>query len=254
MLCPECNRPLLPVTINSDTLSMVLDYCAHCGSVWSDPGEVNFLELKDLSPLIRLLPDKPIHMSLPQHVCPRDRHQLVHFQGESIPAHMDIFRCPKCTGIWFPHSTLFAFKKAQDAKLNYFKLWNIPLSSIYAILLPALLLIIIGGSLVATLSGVQKNTDVRIRAEQPISKPLILTPGNDEVLISFSTQKPAITKIKYWLRQDITTEEWVSPGIKSTHTLQLHHLEEGKAYSFQIIIVNAGTPIVSPVYHFTPKE
>ena len=78
-----------------------------------------------------------------------------------------------CGGIFFPEGTITQFKDAQEIKINYFKTWKIPLHSIYAILLPLLLIIILGSGLIATLFGIQRGSDVRIKAKETVSKPLL---------------------------------------------------------------------------------
>lgn len=252
MLCSECNHPLLPITLKSDTGQVNLDYCGSCGGIWSDQGEVNFLKLKNLGPLLMLLPKSPTHPTIKYLLCPKDRSTLEIFKGQSVPLDLSIYYCPTCRGMFFPEGSLREFKKAQAAKLDYFKLWKIPLHSIYAILLPLLLILVLGGGLVATLVGVHQGTDVRTRAKEQISKPLVISLKEDEVLISFTTLKPSTSKIKYWLRPEITTEVWVSIVPKTNHTLDLKNLEENKTYSYTISVVEP-EKITSPVYTVTTK-
>lgn len=253
MLCPECNATLSPIQLTTATGNVVLDYCATCGGIWSDQGEINFVKLKDLGPLSRLLPQKPQHPTIQYHLCPKDRNTLELFKGESVPADISIFRCQVCGGIFFPEGTLPNFKHAQESKINYFKSWKIPLHSVYAILLPLLLILVLGGGLLATIVSVQRGTDIRSKAKEAVSKPLVLSPAASEILISFTTITPSITKIKYWIKPDVVTEAWVSPAPDTVHTVRLKYLEENQSYSYQLIVTEPN-PYESPVYLFTTKS
>lgn len=252
MLCPECNHNLFPVTIKNRTGAINLDYCDICGGVWSDQNEVNFLEFKDLTPLEAVLPKAPTHSGISYHLCPKDRATLELYRGESVPQDVNIFRCPTCRGIFFPDRSLVVFKQAQASKISYFKLWKIPLHSVYAILLPLLLVAVIGGGLIATLLGVRQGTDVRTRAKDIISKPLVLSPKENEIFISFTTQVPSVTKIKYWIQPDVITEVWVSTTPKTNHTVHLKQLELNESYSYQFEIVEPES-LSSPIYLFSTE-
>lgn len=252
MFCPDCHRNLLPISLTSGDDRVVLDYCASCGGVWSDRGEVNYIKLKELMPLAQALPNNPKEPNEPTHLCPRDRIKMEIFKGESVPTYLDLYRCDKCSGVWFPYSTLFQFKQAQTAKLKYFKSWQLPLHSIYAILLPVLILFIIGGGLIATLSGVTRNTDVRLRAQDPISRPLIINVKADEVYIGFTTITPAQTKIRYWIEGQPVTETWVSSNPQERHTVRLTGLTPQAIYYFELVIVGP-SEVVSPIHSFTAQ-
>ncbi len=253
MLCPECNHQLAPIALTTKTGVVTLDYCPNCGGVWSDSGEVNFLKRRDLTPLIHLLPKHSDHPSIYSLPCPRDRNTLHITKAESIPANVDIFRCGSCGGLWFPEDALVDFKKAQEYKLAYFKTWQIPLHSIYAVLLPLLFIAVIGGGLIATLSGVNDSRELRTRAQDVISTPLVLYPGQQEVLIHFTTQKAMIVKINYWTNPNEVHEMWSSTTAKTDHTLLLKNLELNLNYSYQIV-TSAPEVVTSPIYTFNTKE
>lgn len=253
MLCPECNHPLQPATLKTKINEVVLDYCAHCGGVWSDSGEINVLGEKDLGPLEHLLPKNPTHQGVQNHLCPRDRATLEIFRGESVPQTLTLFHCKSCWGMFFPSHSLSAYKKAQVAKIDYFKLWNIPLHSVYAIALPLLIIAILGTGLFAALYSVDQKTDIRSRADEMISEPLVLSPSSTQVMINFTTKTPSVTKIKYWVRGDEVTELWMSSTPSQNHTIVLKNVSPHETYSYQILTVEPEV-IESPVYSFSAEE
>ena len=63
---------------------------------------------------------------------------------------------PTITDIFFPAGELAKFKTAQNAKVTYHKLWNIPLPSVSNVLLAAVAVIMIGSITAITIS-IQKN-------------------------------------------------------------------------------------------------
>lgn len=253
MKCPECGNGLTAVVLKTELGNVELDYCAQCAGVWADQGEVNFIKPKELEPLRRLFPASPLRSTIQYHLCPRDQNTLEIFKGESIPIELEVFRCPHCSGFWFPQGNLFGFKSAQKAKLDYFKQWRIPLPSIYAILLPLFLLTVIGGGVLATVIGIKQGTELRTQAKSLMSKPLVFFPQRGDVVISFTTEKPAIATVKYWLTPDVVSDIVVSNAPQKVHMVTLKNLEVGKTYSYQVIITDPES-IVSPIYQFTVRE
>ena len=71
----------------------------------------------------------------------------------------------------------------------------------------------------------------------------------NEKTISFNTKTPAISKLRYWTRQNTVQEQFVSSTPKTAHTIILKYLERGKKYSYQLLIP-ADVEIVSPIYTF----
>lgn len=57
------------------------------------------------------------------NVCPTDKSPLFGYTGDDIPEDVVAMKCSHCGWWWFPGNNLQKFKKAYDAKKNYFKLW-----------------------------------------------------------------------------------------------------------------------------------
>lgn len=253
MLCPECNHSLLAINLRTRTGSVALDYCNFCGGVWTDYGEVNFLSDADMEPLAQVLPQNPQHPSSSSHFCPKDRNILQFFKAESIPAYLDSLRCPACNGMFFPNKNLLQIKKAQKAKIDYFKSWNIPLQTVYAIVIPVFLFVVLGVSLFATIFSLNQGQDVRSRAADEISKPIVLHPSDDTVVISFTTQSQMKSSIKYWILPDTTTDLIISETPQTNHSIIIENLAPGINYNFQLT-VESNQKLTSPVYMFAAKK
>lgn len=224
-----------------------------CGGVWSDSGEVNLLGQKELVPLMKVLPKKPQHSSIQNHLCPKDRTTLEIFRSESVPPDVTLFHCKQCYGMFFPEKTLTKYKKAQTAKVEYFKLWQIPLHSVYAIALPMLLIAILGMGMFAAVVGTRQGTDIRSRADEKISTPLVISTRDTDVIINFKTTSLTTAKIKYWQNQNEVTETWISTTPKDNHTAVIKNLIPGKIYSYQLLLEEPEV-LESPIHTFTAGE
>lgn len=249
MLCPTCNHQLLPLNIAAKVRQITVEYCGHCGGVWTDGGDINFLETSDVATFDYYLPKHPYYLSNESLLCPKDRSILEIFRGESVPPDLTIYACPKCSGYFFPFKKITIFKKAQAAKVNYFKTWHIPLPSIYSVVLPVLALLAIG-TLAVTFFETRHAQDVRTRARDTISQPLISQPTQNQVFISFTTNQPTTTKIRYWQVENMKLEQTISEKMLTTHSIMLSNLEIGTTYFFEVVVT---TPeeLTSETYSFT---
>lgn len=237
MFCPNCKDQLFSRSIKTDSGAVELSYCGSCGGIWSGSGEINFLKLKDLDPLAHLLNRVSKIQSQQELVCPQDRNRLELFQGESVPREVTIFRCSVCQGAFFPGGMLKKFKEAQEAKIHFLKTWKIPLGSVSSVLLPVLLIMVLAGSLVITLVGLQRTAELRTPAKEVVSQPAVTVSPGGQVSVSFTTIKPAATKLRYWSDPALVTEVWVSVDAVKIHQLRLTGLETGRVYSYQIVVV-----------------
>jgi len=254
MFCPECNLNLQPISLKSETGDVVLDFCGNCAGVWSDQGEVNYIKYNNLIPLENSLPNTPFdpHADYQFLMCPKDRSPLRFFRRESVPQYLSLMRCSQCSGIWFPKKSLIDFKRAQEAKVNYFQAWKIPLPSIYAVLLPLLVLAILGSGIFSIMSGTKQGQDMRIKAQELISPPKTQFPDTTSVVINFTTQKPEITKLRYWKDVFSKIEIPISAIPQTSHYIVLKNLDSQTKYSYEIILISPDS-LQSPIYTFTTE-
>jgi len=252
MFCPECNQRLIPLTVKNDTGNFTAHCCMSCAGIWTESGAANLLTPQDITYLMSVVPKKGAHPIAQYNLCPKDRQTLELYKGENVPPDVTVFRCSKCNGFWFPEGMLPKFKRAQAAKIDYFKAWHIPLPSIHAVLLPILVMAILGTTLLITLSGIREQQDIRSRATDPISKPVVTYPAPAQVFISFTTKTAATSRIRYWTDPQVVMELPVVTTPTKTHSIVLSNLETGKTYSYQLIL--SGTPeFVSQVLTFTTQ-
>jgi Zn-finger nucleic acid-binding protein len=136
MLCPNCSEELHTVQLSNQLIL----HCSHCGGSFFEENAINRITVEDAEVLFN---DKKraIVQSNPK-ICPHDNIFLRCIdQDEAIPSNVTLFKCPHCRGIYADPDDVAKFKKAQDIKIAYFKVWNNPLPSLRAVLVLSLLLL-----------------------------------------------------------------------------------------------------------------
>lgn len=248
MLCPNCHQELTQTeVITTDKQKVIVDECFNCGGHFLPFLITDFISDTTAKNLDSIIPknDQP-----PQDnqtlLCPICSDILIKVQDEAVPIHLTLFACPKNHGHFFPPGQLLSFKKAQKAKLAYHQIWNIPLKSAFAILLPVTFLLTIISFLPIGLNYLKERQESRISADSPIGKPLITPINSNEVIISFTTKTPTTTKIDIEHQNDIRTLD-ISTSPKTTHIITLQNLTEKTTYTFTL-----KTPTSEPeTYTFT---
>lgn len=128
-------------------------------------------------------------------VCPLDATMLVDFRGENVPPGIAIKRCVRCGKWWFPSDSLFRYKPAVEAKVNYFRLWGLQ-TDFSALALPVTAVVVLslgtwwGVKMVQNRQGVKTEAGVGIR---DFSATYV---GGGEVIVTFKTER-YLERVKY---------------------------------------------------------
>ncbi len=134
MHCPNCRHVLTKVQLQS----IEVDHCNFCGSTLFDINEINRITLADARKLADIKQSDVI--SGDEKLSPKDGSPLERIEEESIPQFVTLLHS-KTTGEVFAFpDDLINFKKAQKAKISYFKTWNMPLPALQSVLLFSVLL------------------------------------------------------------------------------------------------------------------
>ena len=257
MFCPDCNHNLTPVTIPVKGSTVILDYCGYCGGVWTDHAETNFFNLKDMQTLHNVLPHAPKKALAGSHKCPHDNRELTRLEHESTPLGVSVFHCATCGGNWFPYGQLQRFKKAQRAKLDYLKIWNIPLHSMYAVLLPLLVLAVLSTGMLGAVIGIRRQQNLQSQAHDIIGKPIVIKGSTPtEVLISFTTSTDNRSSIVYWSNPIAQKTANISIQEQKSHMIKLTGLQPKTTYFYTISVessVSGRTKLTSPLYSFATQ-
>lgn len=234
MTCPHCGSPLSFIAIETtDGQTQNIDECLNCGGHFLAPYLANFISVETAKNVDSVLPKaKTVPVSHP--VCPRCGQTMSSIKDDSVPDMVTVFTCPNNHGDFFPKNQLLQFKKAQQAKIYYHKIWGIPLKSAFAVIIP----LVIVFTAIAVVPSVIKNFSIsqesRVKAGDILTAPLITPISNTQVLISFSTKSPATASVRFIEGLDQTFA--ISQTPQTNHLLNVENLQPGTLYKYVITL------------------
>lgn len=200
--CPNRDG-LLKTYATEGTHDLPVKYarCPNCRGYWLSSFAANFL--KDVSIQPESAAQHRSDTSGLTPLCPDCRIPLVLAHGDNIPNGVTAYRCPNnhgevpsgtSHGYFFPAGELAKFKTAQNAKLSYHKLWNIPLPSVASILLATLAIVMIGSITAITISIQQKQTIVS-QAQVLLVSHQAFSPASGTIFIAATTSDAATVTV-----------------------------------------------------------
>lgn len=240
MHCPNGDAELIAQTRVHNGLTITSGQCPRCRGYWLDAFNANYIKTGDITRSQRVSEAKvPIHP-----VCPTCQELLTVYHGQNVPATVAVWKCPNNHGYFFPEAQLFAFKKAQEAKLAYFTLWNIPLSSVASILLASFVGIMTLG--VVTTYVQQRQTTV-LQAQQIVESQAAYVAGKSvNIAITTSVKAAATVHIGDFEQKMQTTDGLL-------HTLFLTNLVPGTYEYYAILLVDGKTVRSYPFTFIIPQ-
>lgn len=218
MNCPNCQSPLVLKTIKSTGLTYKYHFCEHCGGIWIDSFTVNNLPWKLIKKIDNFTTSQKTN-NLINGVCPECHLPLKRLEAESIPPSLEIYSCTNCFKRWFPKGNLIKFKQAQDTKLKYLKTWQVPIKSVFTVLLPAIVIIPL-----ALFVFKPNKPQIYFQENQPehiISYPQLFWSLNNQVTISFSTNIEATTLIEYGGDKTNLVKEMINTKPQKEHQITI---------------------------------
>ncbi len=135
MHCPNCHHILTKVILDA----IEVDHCNFCGATVFDMNEINRITVADARKLASMKQSDVI--SGEEKFSPKDGSPLLRINDNSIPQFVTLLHS-KTTGEVFAYADdLVNFKKAQKAKISYFKTWQIPLPALQSVLVYSFILV-----------------------------------------------------------------------------------------------------------------
>lgn len=252
MHCPNADS-LLEHRITSHQ-NPELDYylCPRCGGYWLSGFDANFLKSTDLKEVSH--PTRgPLAMQgvpLRNVICPVCGKTLEAAHGENIPPDVLCFRCPAGHGFFFPFGELKKFKQAQEAKLAYHKLWQIPLSSVAGSLLMTIVgLILSGGLILGVIEGQRQQTITSQAKESIVTQRVYLDSANRAATFVVQTSFP--TTLYLSLKRRGLLRLATADGY--SHVLRLTGLSPG-IYDYFFSFQKASKTLKTESYFFSLKD
>jgi uncharacterized protein YbaR (Trm112 family) len=248
MTCPHCNHPLSFIQVDTtDGQSQTVDECLNCGGHFLSPYLANFLSTETAKNIDSVLPkSKTVPANRP--VCPKCGQSMAGIKDDAVPETVTVFTCPNNHGDFFPINQLLRFKKAQQAKIYYHKLWGIPLKSAFAIIIPLVIVFTAVTAIPTIIKQLGTSQESRVKAGDILTSPLITHISNTQVLISFSTKSPALASIRFTEGLDKTFT--ISQTNQTNHLLSVDGLAPGTLYKYVITLNINGKLTTTPEYTF----
>ncbi len=237
MYCPNGDAQLIAQTRAHNGLTITSNQCPRCHGYWLDAFNANYIKTGDITRPQQISEGKvPI-----SPVCPTCQELLTIYHGQNVPTTVAVWKCPNNHGYFFPEAQLFAFKKAQEAKLAYFKLWSIPLSSVASILLASIIGIF---TLSVVTAYLQKQQTTVLQAQQVVTSQAAYVAGRSATIAITTSVKAAATVHIGDFQQKMPTSD------SFLHTAFLTNLAPGK-YEYYVTLLVDGKTVRSDPFTFT---
>jgi len=234
MTCPHCSHPLSFIAVDTvDGNTQTVDECLNCGGHFLPPYMANFLSVETAKNVDSVLPkSKTVPATRP--VCPKCGQNMSSIKDDAVPETVTVFTCPNNHGDFFPKGQLLNFKKAQQAKIYYHKLWGIPLKSAFAVIIPLVIVFTAVATIPTVIKQLGTSQESRVKAGDILTAPLITPISSTQVLISFSTKNPARTQVRFTEGLDQTFV--ISQTPQTNHLLNVEGLQPGTLYKYVITL------------------
>lgn len=232
MTCPNCTHLMNYVNLDNQNIL----HCGNCGSSFFQENAIN--RISQLSAEKLANDKKSYDISGGKKLCPLDHSMLYPLEEtEAVPQNITMLKCRACQGIFIYPDDLLRFKQAQRAKIEYFKAWAKPLSSIKSVLVISLTIFVVG-TVIYQSSMFLNRFSYPTQATDLITK-VNLTKSGRYLMIFFKTKSAFQSKI---IIQDKTTnltiEKIINQQPAIIHQLTTGDLNLEDEIWYQIILID----------------
>ena len=252
MTCPHCSHPLSFITIDTtDGKTQTINECLNCGGHFLPPFMANFLSVETAKNVDSVLPkSKTVPATRP--ICPLCSQAMSSIKDDSVPETVTVFTCPNNHGDFFPKNQLLSFKKAQQAKIYYHKLWGIPLKSAFAVIIPLVIVLTAVTTIPTIIKQLGISQESRVKAGDILTSPLITPISGTQILISFSTKSQAKASIRFTQGDEAIVDNVfaISQTPQTNHLLNVDNLLPGTLYKYVITLNINGKLTTTDEYTF----
>ncbi len=243
MSCPNCGELMKSIVRDGRTVF----HCSTCGANFFEDNDINRISVESAQ---RLAEDK--YLKILPHVsalkkCPKDGSVMqAVINSEAIPRSVTLFHCRQCNGVFAGADELVHFKKAQHVKIDYFKVWEMPLPHLKSVLI-IFVFALLTGSVYFGVNSLYHSASYKSEASELIQK-ITLYPSGRYILISFKTKTPFISEI---IMHDVTTDEiLIKPLMKTlstSHVSTITDIIKSHTYTFKIKLTDKDGKTVETV-------
>ena len=176
MTCPRGDGELIARSATGlGSIPLTYHLCLACLGHWTRPFDANYLPLSAL-PNDTIKPEE-----MESFRCPECRERLERAHEDAMAPDILAWYCPTGHGYFFPRGNLRRFRMAQEARVTYHKLWNIPMPPIRSVLL-ATILLILGISAGSVITRIQQTQNVNTQARDILTYQKAIPSGGNSII------------------------------------------------------------------------
>lgn len=235
MVCPRCGHSL------NQSKHWNIMHCSYCGTNVLEDNIINRISLQEAREL-------DVHTNQPQinnisHLCPYDHAPLSLLQEESIPQFVTILKCHICQRIVISGDDLVAFKKAQKAKVNFFKNWQMPLPSLHSVLVYSMLVAL--GLTTLSMFGTIFTPHTTSTQARDIIKNITISQNNANTIIYFTSIVPISSRITFYNKSNnkVLLDSVISNAFTTVHLINITSIQPSADIYFIIYLKNDSVTI-----------
>jgi hypothetical protein len=221
-------------------------HCSECGSNFFEENQLNRLTLSEALDLVHEKSDDRDYMQI--KLCPKDMLPLRLLREDSIPAFISIMRCDKCHGLFLSAKDLLAFKRAQHAKIAFYKTWQIPLPSLTSVLVYSFALTFAFATFTFMHNFYQKNA-TPTQAES-IVRNVHVVQNQAVTTIYFTTDKDYSSSITFYKNNKVIEKGIISSIPTQAHIAKITTLQPSGDITFKIFLKSGDQIIESDAIPF----
>lgn len=242
MMCPNCRNPLVAFNQNE-----AIQHCEFCGGTFFEENQLNRISITDVQELTKGSTNDRELIQI--KMCPKDNLPMTLLREESIPHFINIHTCSTCHGLFVTAKDLLAFKRAQKAKIAFYKEWRIPLPSLQAVLVYSLAFIFVFGIFTYMKSFYQQNAP-KTQAEAIVRNVRISAAG-ESTLVYFTTDTNYVSTLVFQNEQGIElTRVPLSTTPSEVHFGKIATIPRSEHTFFKVILVKDTQRVESSLIPF----
>jgi Zn-finger nucleic acid-binding protein len=243
MKCPLGDAELTSHTAQGkNNLTVSYSTCPSCRGYWMDSFAANFIKITDI--------DSTAATTTPSvYYCPVCTKQLTRSTGDNIPDDVYIYVCPDNHGYFFPTGQLAAFKKAQQTKIEYHKLWHIAMPNVGSILLGSFILLLLSGGLAVTFQALQERQTIESQAKQILVNHAAY-PSADHATVLITATTGTDASVTVHIPSFHNFSRLMQTSDNRTHELTIDNIPAGTYHYFFTVGVS-GRETQSDIFTFT---
>ncbi len=237
MSCPNCSAEMNVVNFDNQ----IILHCPNCGGSFFEENSINRISRESAFQLSQ--DKKTTEVSGQGKECPKDLSALKPILTDStdltdqpFPPDVTLLECPKCRGIFAYPDDLVKFKKAQNAKIEYFKVWGMPIPSLRAVVVL---------SFVALVSAITFSRFILFQQESlgqakasDLIKKIDVSQSGYYRFISFTTTLPVLSRIILRDRGGKTITKMMSEKPSKLHFITISDFPQQAEVYYQIYLID----------------